>query len=155
MVVTDLDNATKQIALSEGLKKAIDFLKDESNHKLPDARVDVDGDKVFALVQSYDTRMQLDDPNFEAHREYIDIQYVVSGTEILGWAPLDEVTMTGPYKDENDAIMGKAPAGKWTPVKFEPGQVIVLYPTDAHAPSLAIDQPMYVKKIVMKIAVGS
>ena len=155
MVITDLDKATEQIALSEGLKKAIDFLKDKSNHKLPDDRVDVDGDKVFALVQSYDTRMELDDPNFEAHREYVDIQYVVSGKEILGWAPLDEVTMTGPYKDENDAIMGKAPDDKWSPVRFEPGQVIVLYPTDAHAPGLAVDQPMYVKKIVMKIAVGS
>ena len=52
MVVTNLNSATEQIALSEGLKKAIDFLKDENNHKLPDDRVDVDGDKVYALVQS-------------------------------------------------------------------------------------------------------
>ncbi len=42
MVVTDLDNATEQIALSEGLKKAIDFLRDKNNHKLPDDRVDLD-----------------------------------------------------------------------------------------------------------------
>ena len=155
MIVTDLDNATKQIALSEGLKKALDFLQDKSNHKLPDDRVDVDGDEVYALVQSYDSRMERDDPTFEAHREYIDIQYVVSGTEILGWAPLDAFTTTVPYDEEKDAVMGKVPDEDWTPVKFEPGQVIVLYPTDAHAPGLAVDQPVYVKKIVMKIAVGS
>ncbi len=43
----------------------------------------------------------------------------------------------------------------WTPVRFEAGQIIVLYPTDAHAPGMVVDQSMYVKKIVMKIAVGS
>jgi len=130
MVITDLDNATEQIAFSEGLKKTINFLKDKNN-------------------------TERDDPTFEAHRDYIDIQYVVSGTEILGWVPLDTVTITAPYDQEKDALLGKVPAEEWTPVRFESGQVIVLYPIDAHAPGLAIDQPEYVKKIVMKIALGS
>ncbi len=98
--------------------------------------------------------MERDDPTFEAHREYIDIQYVVSGTEILGWVPLDAVTTTVPYNAEKDAVLGKVPDDEWTPVRFQTGQVIVLYPTDAHAPGLAIDQPEYIKKIVMKIALG-
>ena len=99
--------------------------------------------------------MERDNPTFEAHREYIDIQYVVSGTEILGWAPLDSITTNVPYDQEKDALLGKVPVDEWTPVRFESGQIIVLYPIDAHAPGLAIDQPEYVKKIVMKIAVGS
>lgn len=61
---------------------------------------------------------------------WIDIQYVASGTEILGWAPLDSVTTTVPYDAERDALLGKVPDDKWTPVRFEAGQVIVLYPTD-------------------------
>ena len=155
MVITDIDKAAEQIVLTEGLKKAIAFLKDKNNHTLPDERVDVDGDKVFALVQSYDSKMKRDDPDFEAHRKYVDIQFLASGTEILGWAPLDEVTITDPYNDEKDALKGKVSDGRWTPVKFEMGQVIVLYPTDAHAPCLAVDQPERVKKICMKIALGS
>ena len=155
MVITDIDNAAEQIVLSEGLKKAIDFLKDKSNHTLPDERVDVDGDKVFALVQSYDSKMKRDDPSFEAHRKYVDIQYLASGTEIVGWAPLDAVTTTVPYDAEKDAVKGKVAEDEWTPVRLEAGQAMVLYPTDAHAPCLAVDQPEYVKKICMKIAVGS
>lgn len=58
------------------------------------------------------------------------------------------------YDEEKDAVMGKVPVDEWTPVRFKTGQVIVLYPTDTHPPGLALDQPKYVKKIVMKIALG-
>lgn len=155
MIYTDLDSAINQVAPSAGIEKALDFLKSKRHQELPDGRIDIDGDKVYALVQSYESKMERDKPTFEAHRKYIDIQYVASGIEILGWAPLDTVTITVPYDQEKDALLGVVPVDEWTPVRFTAGQVIILYPTDAHAPSLAVDQPEIVKKIVMKIALGS
>jgi biofilm protein TabA len=151
MVVNDFDNAVKQVALSQGLKKALDFLRDKRHQELPDGRIDIDGDRVFALVQSYKSKMERHSPTFEAHRRYIDIQYIVSGTEILGWAPLDAVSVTIPYDQEKDVLLGKVAADMWTPVRFTEGQAIVLYPTDAHAPSLAVGQPETIKKIIMKV----
>lgn len=155
MIVTNFDNLTKQIASSKELKKAIDFLMDKRQQELPDGRIDIDGDRVYALVQSYRSKMERHNPNFEAHRKYIDIQYIVSGKEILGWAPLENVNITVPYDQERDVSFGTVKADEWTPVRFTEGQVIVLYPTDAHAPTLAVDQPENIKKIIMKIALGS
>jgi biofilm protein TabA len=155
MVVTDFDNAAKQVALSQGLKKALDFLRDKRDQELPNGRIDIDGDRIYALIQSYKSKMERHSPTFEAHRKYIDIQYIVSGAEILGWAPLDTATITVPYDEEKDVLLGTVAVDEWTPVRFTGGQVIVLYPTDAHAPSLAIDHPETIKKIVMKIALGS
>ena len=155
MLVTDFDNAIEQVALSQGLKKAFDFLKNKRHQELPNGRIDIDGERVFALIQSYKSKMERHNPTFEAHRKYIDIQYIVSGAEILGWAPLDKVTITVPYDQGKDVLLGKVAVDEWTPVRFTEGQAIVLYPTDAHAPSLAVDQPETIKKIVMKIALDS
>lgn len=155
MLVTDFDSVIDGIAPSEGIKKALNFLQDKRHRELPDGRMDIDGDRVYALVQSYASRMERDNPTFEAHRRYIDIQYVASGTEILGWAPLDSVTITVPYNEEKDALLGTVPADEWTPVRFTEGQVIVLYPTDAHAPGLAVGRPADIKKVVIKIALES
>ena len=155
MIVIDLEHATDQIAPSSGVKKALDFLQGSRLHELPDGRIDIDGDRVYALVQSYESRMEKQKPTFEAHRTYIDIQYLVSGTEILGWAPLDLLTITDPYDEEKDILLGTVPAGEWTPVGFMAGQAVVFYQIDAHAPGLAVDQPVDVKKVIVKIAVGS
>lgn len=155
MIVADFENVAKQVILTQGIRKAINFLRDKRYQELPNGRIDIDEDRVFALIQSYNSKMELNDPAFEAHRKYIDIQYIVSGTEILAWAPLDSVTITIPYDQEKDVLFGKVPVDEWTPVRFTEGQAIILYPSDAHAPSLAIDQPMNIKKIVVKIAIDN
>ena len=155
MIVTDLEHATDQIILTEGIKKGLDFLKNTRLEDLPDGRTDIDGDNVFALVQSYKSRMEHQKPKFELHRRYVDIQYIVSGAEIMGWAPHEMFTQTNPYNEESDVMLGTIPAGEWTSVLFPAGRVIVLYPTDAHASGLAVDQPEDVKKALIKIALGS
>jgi len=77
---------------------------------------------------------------------------VVSGKEVLGWAPLDELTVTVAYDREKDALLGPVPLTAAPFVQFAAGQAIVLYPSDAHAPGLAAGTPSPVKKIVVKIA---
>lgn len=155
MVVTDLKYATDQIVLSKGIEKALDFLRDTRLQELPVGRIDIDGDTVFALVQSYQSRMEHHKPKFELHRKYVDVQYLVSGAEIMAWALHNLYTQTTPYNEETDLMLGTIPAGKWTPVLFPAGRVIVLYPTDAHASGLAVDQPEDVKKVLIKVALGS
>jgi len=56
------------------MTKALDFLKSEDATALVDGKVEIDGDRVYAMVLSYDSRVEDDGPTFEAHRKYIDIQ---------------------------------------------------------------------------------
>ena len=151
MIVTDLKYADNQVVLTEGIKEALDFLRNTDLQELSVGRLEIDGDRLFALVQSYESRMEHESPRFELHQRNIDVQYIISGEEIMAWAPHHLYTQTEPYNEENDLMIGAIPAGKWTPVLFPPGQVIIHYPTDAHASGLAVDQPIDVKKIILKV----
>jgi biofilm protein TabA len=155
MVVTDLEHVQEQLALTPSLQKAIDFLERTRGQELADGREEVDGDKVYALVQSYDTAAHGAEIVFEAHRKYIDVQYVALGREVIGWAYIDRVTVTAAYDEAKDAWFGTRPASETAFVWLNAGQLAVLHPTDAHAPRLAAGAPAHVKKVVVKVAVGS
>ena len=152
MLVSDLDHIDHQIALAPGLQKALTFLRSPNIYGLPDGRVEIDGDRVFALVQRYET-MIADAPKFEYHRKYIDVQFIVSGEEVIGWAPVELMTITEAYDADKDICFGTVAKGKWTPVYLQAGQLAVLWPEDGHAPKLAGGASSPVMKIVVKVAV--
>jgi YhcH/YjgK/YiaL family protein len=154
MIVSDLNHISRQAADNALLSKAFHFLRSVEGPELPDGRITIDGDLVYALVQSYQTNLLPDGgPLLEAHRRYIDIQYVAKGAEIIGWSPLECLAVTNPYDSAKDAEFGTVPPAALTLVRLTAGQLAVLWPEDAHAPRLAMDEPAQVKKIVVKVAV--
>jgi biofilm protein TabA len=152
MLVSDLDHIDHQIAGTPGLQKALTFLRLHNIHDLADGKVEIDGDRVFALVQRYET-MITDVPKFEYHRKYIDVQFIVSGEEVISWAPISLMTITEAYDEGKDICFGTVAKGTWTPVHLQAGQLAVLWPEDGHAPKLAGSASSPVMKIVMKVAV--
>ena len=152
MIVTDLRHIEHQVPATPALKKALVFLRRQDIPGLPDGKAEVDGDRVYAIIQRYET-IKTDAPKFEFHRKYIDIQFIVSGEETIGWAPAESMTITEAYNADKDICFGKVAAGKWTPVRLQAGQLAVLRPEDGHAPKLACGAPSPVMKIVVKIAV--
>ena len=151
MIVADLKHLGHQVAMTPLLKQAIDFLLLRDLTGLPDGRVDIDGERVFAIVQCYET-VRTDAPQFEYHKKYIDVQFVVSGREIIGWTPAERIAVTAPYEAEKDIAFGTVPQGEWSPVLVTAGQAAVFWPEDGHAPRLAADASSTVRKIVVKVA---
>lgn len=151
MIVTDLKQIAGQCPMTDGMIKAVDFLRLRGIHDLPDGTVEIDEDRVFAIVQRYET-MKTDVPQFECHHKYIDVQYIVSGEEIIGWTPAERITVLEAYDGDKDICFGAA-TGAWTQVYVQAGQMAVLYPEDGHAPRLAAGSPSRVMKIVVKVAV--
>ena len=141
-----------QVPQTPSLRKALDFLRRPDIASLPDGRTDIDGDRVFALVQRYETAAA-DAPKFECHRKYIDVQFIASGREVIGWAPAGAMSVAEAYDADKDICFGTVAAGTWTPVGLEAGQVMVLWPEDAHAPKGAAGRPSPVMKVVIKAAV--
>ena len=152
MIVTDLRHIEHQVPATPALKKALVFLRRQDIPGLPDGKAEVDGDRVYAIIQRYET-IKTDAPKFEFHRKYIDIQFIVSGEETIGWAPAESMTITEAYNADKDICFGKVAAGKWTPIRLHAGQLTVFWPEDSHAPKLACGTPSPVMKIVVKIAV--
>jgi biofilm protein TabA len=151
MIVTDLEHLSEQAGLTPALAKGLAFLQGiAADANTTGGRVEIDGQHVYALFQSYETLVG--EPRFEAHRRYIDIQYIAEGVEVIGWAPVDALIVTEPYDPAKDAAFGCVPAEQITAVRLDAGQLAVLYPSDAHAPKLASGAPARVKKIVVKVA---
>ncbi len=152
MIVSNLTHIHAQIRMTPHFEKAFQFLSQADLAALPDGRAVIDGDNVYAEVQSYNSKPHAG-AKYEAHRRYIDVQYVVSGEEYIGWTPIEKLNITTPYHIEHDYLLGDVAASDVILVRLQAGQFAVLYPFDAHAPRLAIDAPMAIKKIVVKVAV--
>ena len=107
MIVATLEEAAKQTVLAPAFEKAYKFLLDARGRTLEQGRVEIDGDRVFAMVQSYQTASG-GEPKFEAHRKYADIQYITAGAELIGWTPLQKMAAVGEYDPAKDVILGTA-----------------------------------------------
>jgi len=153
MIVTDLEHTHEQLPQTIAFQQAIAFLKRTDLTTLPDGTSTIDGKRVYASIQSYATFPRGTPYKFEAHRQYIDIQYIVDGEEAIGWTPAEQIAFNTPYDSVGDIQFGIAPVEHSIEVRLQRGQLVVLYPSDGHAPRHSINASMPVKKIVIKVAV--
>lgn len=127
---------------------AFEWLEKTDLACLSEGRIDIDGDRVFALVSDYETRPTAP---LEAHRRYADVQFVVIGEERLAWSPLVGLETSQAYLPERDIEffdLGGAP------LPLSEGWFCVLWPEDAHAPGLHPDNGQTrVRKVVVKVLV--
>ncbi|HUI46412.1 MAG TPA: YhcH/YjgK/YiaL family protein [Nitrospirota bacterium] len=151
MVVTEIRHIDRQITMTADMQKALSFLRRQDIQGLAEGKIEIDGDRVFAMVQRYET-IRTEVPKFECHRKYLDLQFILSGEEIIGWTPVERMTITEPYDAGRDICFGTVAAGKWSPMHLQSGQVAVLWPEDGHAPKLSAGVPASVMKIVVKVA---
>ncbi len=152
MIQDTLENAARYEALSPRFAKAFRFLRCIDGNEAP-GRHEIDGDKVFGLIQSYTTKPH-ETALMEAHRKYIDIQFVHKGRETILWAPLAAM------KDEALPYNKKTEAALWrlvpdvTELHMSAGHIAILFPCDAHAPGVEWEEPEEVFKVVIKVAIA-
>jgi biofilm protein TabA len=155
MIVTDIAHIPHQAVSLPALQTALKFLSQEGVSALPEGRIEIDGSRIYALIQAYNSKPETSNPRFEAHQRYLDIQYVISGKEFIGWAPLEQLVPEDPYNPDKDVVKGCVFQDAITLVRVSAGQAAILFPEDAHAPGLADGDPAPVKKIVIKVALDS
>lgn len=86
MLTSTIDFSDANDYLSENMREAIAFLRDNDLDALPLGRTEIKGDDVFANVMEYET-VDADEKDMEAHKLYYDVQFVVRGEETLYVAP--------------------------------------------------------------------
>jgi YhcH/YjgK/YiaL family protein len=149
MILDRIDNAHLYTGLHTGFAKAFEILRDKTLAKKEDGKHPVDGEKIYYTIQRYTTK-PLSEGKLEAHRKYIDIQFLLAGVELLGYASLKGLTVAEDYNPEKDIAFFNAP-DDITKVKLEPGLFCILFPTDAHLPGCHLTAPSEVRKVVIKI----
>jgi YhcH/YjgK/YiaL family protein len=148
MILDTLTNWRRYAALAE-LREAFEFLEGQTEVCLGSGRVDIAGDRVYALVQSF-TPKPIEEARFESHRRYADIHFVCQGSEMLGCAPVGELAVETPYDAENDVAFRPKPKA-FTQVALRAGMFAVCYPEDGHIPGCELDSKEQVSKIVVKV----
>lgn len=147
MIADHLANAERYAVLGPLFKHAFDFLRSQDLAALADGRHDLAGDRLFALVQGYHTKPQ-SEGFWEAHRRYIDLQFIVSGVERIGYAPLHRMTLESHDESRDLSVLH----GSGDFLTLTEGCFLLLWPEDVHMPGLQAEQSGPVRKIVFKIA---
>ena len=127
--------------------EAFAFLKNNDLAKLAPGKYPIDGDNVYSSVTDDPTK-DYDVSKWESHKKYIDLQYVISGEEKIGVAPVADVKVTEPYDAEKDIEHYSGP-GKTYDAK--PGTFFLFFPGTAHRPNITTGGNKTDKKIVIKI----
>jgi YhcH/YjgK/YiaL family protein len=149
MIVDRIENARLYAPLHKRFEKAFAVLTDPALAQKPDGRYAVDGDSLYRTVQHYTTK-PIDLGRFESHKKYIDIQVLLAGQELLGYAPTAGLEVTVPYDEQKDILFYRA--GTMTAqVRLEPGVFCILFPPDAHLPCCQVAGPAEVHKVVFKV----
>lgn len=148
MIIDQIAHSSRYAGLHAGFAAAFDFLRSQDLAALPLGRIDLQGDALFALVQEYQSK-PASEGFWEAHRRYIDLQYIVSGCERIGWAPLSRMESMS-HDAARDLSLLK---GDGESMSLQAGDFMLLWPEDAHMPGLQVDGAAPVRKVVFKIAV--
>ena len=148
MVFDKIENIALYKSLHPEFTKAFNYLKNTDFSKLDDGKYKIDGDDMFAIVQHYDTKESAN-AKLESHFKYIDIQYMHSGTELIGVSTLYKQL---PFKNdpENDIAFYE---GEASFVKLTKGMFAIFFPDDMHMPGIKSEQSQLVKKVVIKVKI--
>lgn len=147
MIIDRLKNASQYYGMGPGIKLALEYLQKTDFAELEPGKYEIEGSNVYAMVQQYETK-QMEKGVWEAHRKYIDVQYVYNGTEQMGYSNIEGMKVAKEYDESGDYLLLE---GKGNFIKLTSGFFAIFAPDDVHMPCVAIDTPTEVKKVVVKV----
>ncbi len=148
MILATLEKCQQYVSCHPGLARGFEFLQSASLADFPAGKHEIDGQNLFAIF-AHDQGRGREGVFLEFHRRYIDIQVAISGSEVIGWQPLEscqQVKQT--YDPERDLGFYLDRPQSW--FDLAPGSFAIFFPEDAHAPLASTG---LVHKVVIKVAV--
>ncbi len=148
MIYDKVENMSLYFDKLPGFEKVEKAYNDFISAPFAEGRIDIDGDNLWCNVASY--TVNPDNPlKYEAHKEYADVQVMVDGEEIFGWANTKECNITEDFKEGCDIAFMDAPKGQF--FELRKGYFAVFFPEDAHAPCRKSENSDTAHKLVFKV----
>ncbi|ADV44340.1 YhcH/YjgK/YiaL family protein [Bacteroides helcogenes] len=146
MIIDKLENIEKYASLNPLFAQAIDFLKSHDLNTLEVGKIELKNKDLFVNVAQTEAKTQ-EEAKLETHKEFIDIQIPLSGTEMIGYTAAEDCAPANtPYDTEQDITFFEGSAKNY--IKVSPGMFVIFFPQDGHAPGIT---PVGVKKIIVKV----
>jgi len=147
MIIDHLRHAKQFHALGIGVRAGLEFLTRPDLISLEKGRYALpDSGGSYALVQEHETKLR-EHAKWEAHRKMIDLQFMIRGRELMGYADISKLKMEE-YHEGDDYCLGEGD-GDW--LRLDEQYFMILFPQDGHMPSIAVGGPEKVRKVVVKI----
>lgn len=146
MILDHIHNRGRYFATHPGFREAFEFLSGLNMEKLKEGRMEISGDRLYALVVNADTKGK-SGAKPETHRKYIDIQYQAAGTDCIGWAAADKLCGNG-YDSGKDVEFYSSSPESW--INVTAGRFAIFFPEDVHAPMGGEGRQL---KVVVKVEV--
>lgn len=150
MILDSLANRALYASLSPRIAAGLDYLA-SFDPDTEDGRYPIDGEVVYAVVQSYETAPGAE-KRWESHEKHLDIQYIVSGQERILHAQASPLEVATPYNETKDVTFYRDPAAS-TSCLLQAGDFALFFPADAHKPGCMAGGRDAVRKVVVKIRV--
>ena len=152
MIIDKIFNFDRYLTIHPGFAKVKEVLEQFSDPTLEPGKHIIDGDKVFAVVQSYDTKEAVPH-KFENHRRYIDIQYITAGSEQIHVKEMEGLTVDFPFDVANDYEFYKTP-DFYVTAELEAGEFAILWPGESHRPGVMTAKGAApLNKVIFKVEV--
>lgn len=146
MIVSNLQNSHRVEGLHPQFKALFDYVKSHDLLHEELGRKDIDGDNLFILNINPDcvaAAKQL----LEVHHAYIDVHILLEGSESIGWKAIEDVEHeVKPYDKDGDCALYEDHPDVW--VDLRPGQFVIVYPEDPHAPVVGSGK---IRKLIAKV----
>lgn len=138
----------KEQALIDRINKAISYVNGVDLVKAEVGKYVIDDDSYY-LVQEYNSKTR-ENCKLEAHKKYVDVQWIVSGEEELDIVSPEGLEVSEEYNEDKDVVFYKAPV-LMQRIILRSGSYMVILPEMAHMPGCAVNESVAVKKVVIKV----
>ncbi len=138
----------------EAIQKALNYCKTTDIAALEPGTYPIEGDMIYAKVFD-NTSKPVAETHSEFHNKYIDVQFFVTGGELMGYAPKkkDDVALCGQNPDDDVYFTDEVEGEQF--IKLVPGDYIMLFPNDLHRPGVTDAEPNTYRKAVVKVAIAA
>lgn len=88
MIIDRIENCDTFFMLGNRFESGFNFLRENDLREFPEGKHEIEGNDVYVIISSYTTKSP-EESSPEAHKVYADIQYMLKGTENIGYEMLN------------------------------------------------------------------
>ena len=151
MIYDKLSNSSYYEGLGDGFKKAFAWLKSTDLAALETGRYELEGSDLYVMIQDQVLK-PWEEGRWEAHKIYADIQLVIRGQELMGFAMTEDMEIEEAYNPQKDVLFAKP--GPLSAAVVKEGEMMIFFPQDAHRPGISPENGRGMsKKALVKIRI--
>jgi YhcH/YjgK/YiaL family protein len=149
MILDKIENAGLYKAINPLLAEGLKFLIENDFSQIEAGKFFLKDQLLYAMINDYETKPS-NQCKLEAHRKYIDIQFMVTGEEQIGITSLKNQKASEEYNSEKDVVFFEDEVSLFA---LAEGHFAIFFPDDLHQPCIMKHEVSQVRKVVVKVAV--